>query len=265
VAQSAQAAALTEAHRVTQARQGALIAYVTAQLWMRDLDTEDIGGSAARLIQRLIPLIERRRTASAEFARRYYAAYRRLEVAGSDGFELPPLTEMNVPALETSLRVTGPVALLGKIKAIPPGDDGRIHPSMLRAAVEETAGQISGAATRHAMNGGRDEIQSALAADPVALGYIRTTDGDPCFFCAMLASRGPVYDDDSFDESDPRFIGEGTHKVHDHCGCGVEPIYSREADWPGRAREFSDRWEELSRKLGRAPTALDWRRFYEGR
>lgn len=270
MALTAQAAALTEAHQVQQNQNGALVAYVVAQLWLRSIDLNDISGSAANLVERLIPLIRQRRDTSAIYARAYYTAFRRLEVKGGDGFALPALTTLDLPTLTTSLRVTGEVALKKRIGALPKTDVGpdlqpRIHPSFLQAALEETANDISGAATRHAMNGGRDEIQSALTADPVALGFIRVTDSDPCFFCAMLASRGPVYDDDSFDESDPRFIGAGTHKVHDHCGCGIEPIFDRKTKWPGRAKEFEDDWIALSKELGRAPRAIDWRRQYEGR
>jgi hypothetical protein len=263
------ASRLTEAHRLEQAKNGALVSYVVAQLFLKAIDLNDITGSAAALLERLVPAILKRRRNSALIARRYYTAFRAADY-GTDGFELPPMTELNLQALQTSLRVTGEVALKQRIAALPadsPGFD--LQPSVSRAlleqAVELTAQDIAGAATRHVMNGGRDELQSAVAADPVALGYVRVTDSDPCFFCAMLASRGPVYGAESFDDSDPRFIGEGEHKVHDHCQCATEPVYSRATEWPGRAREFEDMWIQLSEDLGRAPTALDWRRRYEGR
>lgn len=267
MAVTAQAAALTEAHRAQQGQNGALVAYVVAQLWLRSIDLNDISGSAANFVTRLIPLLKLRRDHSALLARQYYTAFRRAEIGGTDGFSLPSMTELNIPALETSLRVTGEVALKKKIAGLPLGDGipELTQRVLLQGALEETAGQVSGAATRHVMNGGRDEIQSALAEDRVALGYIRVTDGDPCFFCAMLASRGPVYDDMSFDESDPRFIGEGEHKVHDHCGCGVEPVYSRSTEWPGKAREAEEAWISLSEELGRVPTINDFRKKWEGR
>ena len=265
MALTTQAAALTEAHRVEQNKNGALVAYVVAQLWLRSIDANDISGSAAKLIERLIPLLRGRRKDSALLARQYYPAFRRLEGMQGDGFKLPDLSELNVEQLATSLRVTGPVAAMNRIGSLPVGEDGRVNPVLIRAAIEDTAVDISGAATRHVMNGGRDELQNAVQADELALGYVRVTDADPCYFCAMLASRGPVYGDDSFDESDPRFIGEGSHKVHDHCGCSVEPVFSREAQWPGRAREFEDMWLDLSNDLHRAPTLKDWRRRFEGR
>lgn len=270
MATTAEAAALTEAHRVQQARQGALIAYVTAQLWMREVDPTDITATSAKLVERLMPLVLRRRNESARLARAYYSKFRALEVAGGDGFELPPLSSLDLSVLKTSLEVTGPIGLKKRIGEIGDLNEAGDLPEvtlkvLINEAMEKTATDISGAATRHAMNGGRDEIQNALAEDRVALGYVRVTQANPCYFCAMLASRGPVYGDDSFDETDPRFIGEGTHKVHDHCGCSIEPVYDRKADWPGRAKEFEGEWVDLSRSLGRSPTLRDWRRRYEGR
>lgn len=270
MATTAAAASLTEAYRIEQNRNSLLVTYVVTQLWLRTILADNIDESAANLIARLIPMLKQRRDFSAIQARTYYKEFRKLEVKGGDGFELPAMTSMDLQALETSLRVMGPVALKTKIAALPKTDIGpdgqpRIHPALIQGAIEDTATMISGAATRHVINGGRDEIQSALDEDPVALGYIRVTDANPCYFCAMLASRGPVYGDDSFDQSDPRFIGEGSHKVHDHCGCSVEPVYSRKTAWPGRARDAEEAWISLSNDLGKVPTINDFRRRWEGR
>ena len=56
MAVTAQAAALTEAERLAQARNGALVAYVVAQLWLRSIDPDDIDGSSFDLINRLLPM-----------------------------------------------------------------------------------------------------------------------------------------------------------------------------------------------------------------
>ena len=265
MATTAQAAALTAAYLAATNQQGALAAYVVAQLWLRAIDLNDIDASAAKLTARLIPLIRQQQDKTRALAREYYPAFRRLETGRSDGFSLPALGELDLPSLETSLRVTGPVALKKRISKIAAEPGSVLERSMLSQAMDDTATGLSGAATRHVMNGGRDEIQNALKQDTLALGYVRNTQGDPCYFCAMLASRGPVYDDDSFDESDPRFIGEGEHKVHDHCRCTVEPVYSRKSKWPGVASEASQMWGDLSKSLGRVPTINDWRGAWNDR
>jgi hypothetical protein len=124
--------------------------------------------------------------------------------------------------------------------------------------------QASGSATRHVLNGARDATLELIKADAVAVGYIRVTAANPCAFCAMLASRGPVYHDASFAESDPRFEGPGTVKVHDNCACTVKAVFSRAAQWPGRAAEFRQMWRDNIEGQYSGRDALNaWRRLYE--
>lgn len=84
-----------------------------------------------------------------------------------------------------------------------------------------------GTASRIALDGGRTTTLDTIEEDPVARGWYRITDGHPCAFCAMLASRGVVYKETSFDNSDPRFHGSGEFKVHNDCGCALAPAFSR--------------------------------------
>jgi hypothetical protein len=135
---------------------------------------------------------------------------------------------------------------------------------------EEAAksGEMAGAAAaRHAVNVSRDSAIETAKADRRVIGWVRVTSGRPCFFCAALASRGPVYQDDSFDESDPRFEGPGQHKVHDHCSGSLRPVTSRShEEWPEASQEYEARWKALSDQTnldhGRNPTMLDWRRAF---
>jgi len=66
------------------------------------------------------------------------------------------------------------------------------------------------------MMGGRLTVAATTGRDRKAIGWRRVTDGNPCAFCAMLASRGPVYRDAA--------AADGL-KYHAHCGCGAEPVY----------------------------------------
>ena len=91
MAVTAKAAALTEANRAAQTKNGALVAYVVAQLWLRMIDPDDISGSSANLIAKLIPLLRQRRDFSSITARRYYQQFRKLEAKGDDGFTLPAI------------------------------------------------------------------------------------------------------------------------------------------------------------------------------
>lgn len=153
-----------------------------------------------------------------------------------------------------SLLVTGPSALK---RASHHGlDEARAR----RVAVV----QASGAASRHVLNGARDTTLELVKADDVAVGYIRVTASNPCAFCAMLASRGPVYRESSFAASDPRFVGPGTIKVHDNCACMPKAVFSRTAEWPGHAAQWRQMWRDNIEGQYSGRDALNaWRRLYE--
>lgn len=134
----------------------------------------------------------------------------------------------------------------------------------LRKAVDMSGAAAGAAAGRHVTEGGRDQIEQSAVADKRAVGYVRIITEKACFFCAALASRGPVYQDDSFDESDPRFTGPGEHKVHDHCTCSLRAVFRRGfVDTPPRTLELHNEWNSLKEELGHVPTLLEWRNHYD--
>lgn len=118
-----------------------------------------------------------------------------------------------------------------------------------------TAGFVasSGAASRIALEGGRDTIVDTVKADDKAIGWERITSGDPCAFCALLAARGGVY------------RGEETadFEAHDHCSCSAEPIYSGSLTPTGQAAEWDRLYQDHAE--GTADQLLNFRRAYEGR
>jgi hypothetical protein len=101
-----------------------------------------------------------------------------------------------------------------------------------------------GTASRIALDGGRTTTLETVKHDPVALGWYRVTDGAPCAFCALLASRpalkhedgslrkGALYGEHSFDASNARFDGPGEFKVHNDCGCSMAPMFSTSDEMP---------------------------------
>ncbi|HYF74053.1 MAG TPA: hypothetical protein VD834_16555 [Blastococcus sp.] len=155
--------------------------------------------------------------------------------------------------IEVDLNIAGPIGQKSKI-----GKGRRPEEARDVSLVEAT-----GTATRHVLTGGRQSLLTLVQGDMQAIGWVRVTDGDPCYFCAMLASRGPVYKKGSFAASDPRFTGPGTVKVHDHCACTLEAVYSRNTLWPGRAQEFHRLWREhIYRRYSGAEARRQWRRIY---
>lgn len=116
----------------------------------------------------------------------------------------------------------------------------------------------SGAAIRQAMNGGRGAVNDIVRKDRRAIGYARFTDSNPCYFCALLASKGTVYKIGSFKASDAKFkdnenapdLPEGysdVAKVHDHCRCSLRPVFRKSQEYDADAKFYRKRWDTLVR------------------
>jgi hypothetical protein len=168
-------------------------------------------------------------------------------------------------AVQASLEVTGPINL--KVKTA----RGKTPQQAAREALVDAAG----AAARHVQDGDRTASIVNMRNDSLLKGWVRVTDSNPCSFCAMLASRGPVFRSQSFTNArsrrNPRnpgveFLGAGSFKVHDHCACRMAPVYYTDAEWPGNARELNDLWQANIAKRYSGHEALKaWRRLYERR
>ena len=159
---------------------------------------------------------------SAFIAQRFYEQFRAVEmpsavaVAGGLAVELPE------EQIRAAISATSRAAVFRALKS-----GQKYEKAMANGLVE-----VSGSVSRLALKGGRDFIEGQVRRDPLALGYSRVTSGEPCAFCSMLASRGPVYKEDT-----------AYFRAHDHCSCTAEPCYPG-SEWPGRAREFRRLWNE---------------------
>lgn len=232
---------LTEAHRLAQARLGAQVVQTMLAIWPL-LDPGDLDATTERWIRAATPIIRSQRLASARLAANYLTLFRRLEIGDADPV-VPVLAEsVDESQVATSLLVTGPVAVKTHM---------RISPVVARA-MDIGRSMSSGSAMRHALDGGRQTVTDTIAIDDRALGWARTVSGHPCGFCAMLASRGPVYRDDT--------VG---FDAHDHCSCGAEPIYHQDAAWPSGARQYQTLWNETTAGLSGADARNAFRQAVE--
>lgn len=131
-----------------------------------------------------------------------------------------------------------------------PGVLRRLEAKGLTELIAEERAQAAAAASgsRMVLAGGRQalEVQTAL-------GFMRVTDGDPCYFCAMLASRGAVYQTagTAGREANDRFAGEGLFKFHDDCGCSILPIFSRTDFMSDEASRYRAIWDATYGKTGK--------------
>lgn len=244
MAATAEANRLTQSHRLAQARIGADTVRQMLAAWPL-LQIDDLDGTFPAWLRVATPIIRTQRRTSARLAANYLTTFRSLELGVAAAGAAPSLAEtLAVDALATSLLVTGPAMIRSALARQVP----------LPKALSSAKAASAGAAMRHAMNGGRETITRTVAADPKALGWARATSGKACAFCAMLASRGPVYNDATvhFD-------------AHDHCSCSAEPVYRDDADWPAGARRYQQIWEEATAgAAGPAASRAAFRRALAG-
>jgi hypothetical protein len=208
--------ALTEAHRQAQLELRARTLHDFSAIWpmwqANDPATFDLFVKAA------IPLVRAYRTLSASVAVAYYEAFRRAErIAGVPTSRLAGAIDEK--QILSSLYVTGDVM---NRKALASGQS----PENARTTAFV---RTSGAATRLVLDGGRQTILDSVDADPHAVGWARVTDGNPCYFCLTLASRGAVYKSEQ----------TASFEAHDHCGCSAMPVYD------GTDIPQLDRWQQI--------------------
>ncbi|MFC6090867.1 hypothetical protein [Saccharothrix lopnurensis] len=214
------------------------------ELWQL-LDPEQPAETTASWLGQAVPAVLRYRSESARSAATYYDAFRHAETGARD-FRAKPAedTAATRARLTASLLVTGPTEIRKRVAA------GQEPHEAARAALV----MVSGATGRHTLDGGRDTVVAAAKTDRRAIGYARVTGDDPCWFCAMLASRGPDYKTAASagagrnrSRSGEEFAGSGSARFHDHCACSIEPVFRRDAAWPGSGREFEQLWKDSTK------------------
>lgn len=234
-------ARLTAQHRSAQLALRAVTLRRVLQVWPA-FDPEHAGRSWPPVENALLAIIGQRRADSASLAAGYFEAFRAAERIG--GTVTPVMSAFDAEATaraQTSLQVTGYVTT-ERLTALKHSDPART--ALVR---------VSGAVTRHVLNGGRETLVRSVRADRRALGWARATSGDPCSFCAMLASRGPVYGERS-----------GDFQSHDHCACSLEPVYRRDQEWPPGSRDYQRIWRETASERGGAEARQAFRHAVAG-
>lgn len=222
MAATAEAARLSEAHRLAQVRLGAQTVRQIRTAW-RLLDPTDLDGTTGRWLRVALPIVQANHGISARLAADYIVAFKTLEVGSGTTPILSRAADSR--AVAASLVVTGPASM----KA------GMTRGEPLARVIDIAEARSARAAMRHSLDGGRGTLFATVEADADALGWARTTSGNPCAFCAMLASRGPVYSKRSVD-----------FQAHDGCHCTAEPVYRRDADWPSGSRQYRELWDEVT-------------------
>ncbi|RLK22633.1 ADP-ribosyltransferase exoenzyme [Micromonospora sp. M71_S20] len=241
--------ALAEHYRVAQAKVATEAAAGVTLAVKTFLNPADLSKSFPAYAAAAGKVVSDARVKAAELGGAFYLAHR--QAAGVRGAMpeiawAPPLPGGQLAA---SLLVTGPVAVKRAIRM------GATVDQALAAAEVKAAG----AAYRHTSNGGRGTIKGTAYRDKKALGWARVSDGRPCAFCAMLASRGAVY----FSAQTAGLTDDGD-KYHDNCGCFVVPVYTHDDPIPGLGPELETFWNDVQKRKekGVKPFAA-WRKAYD--
>ncbi|WP_257162379.1 VG15 protein [Corynebacterium cystitidis] len=119
------------------------------------------------------------------------------------------------------------------------------------------AARITASVARHALSAGRSMVANTAARGEVydrkgskrRVGYARVLSGkESCSFCAMLASRGPVYKEDTVTRR------RDGRKYHDNCDC-IPVMVVDGLPWEGQAEAEAlyDEWLKYTNYQGSTP------------
>lgn len=256
---------LTQTHRTSQVTRAAALAAVLAAFYRSKVDPSN-PQQVEDWLDVFVPRILKGSSTGARLALRYAQELRTLEVPTAPKITLEPLDGSVAEQVRSSLRVVGPQDYFDKLATIDRLDvDPQQRDALIRDAKEVTAMKVAASTLRHVQSGGRATLIDQRNQDTTVIGWVRVTRATPCFFCAALASRGPVFDDNSFESSDPRFATSelsGDVKVHDGCQCSIKPLRNRKTDPIAQdMAKFEDLWAEWG--AGGGDAMLRFRRGYE--
>lgn len=233
---------LAEAYRVEQARLSAEATRDVLALWLASYEP---GNSSVwrALIAALTALVGRFRSQSSRSAISYYMESR--STARTPGLFVPrPAPEPPRELIEATAQITGARAY------------GRSLTANLAEtrALQNSGVQVAGAMARITLDAGRQTVLDAVEEDREAIGWIRITDASPCAFCAMLASRGPVFSEDTV-----------AFQAHAHCACIGAPVWSRDEAWLGHSEDLYQQWKRETAGESGKDAIRAWRRYWSGR
>lgn len=206
--------ALTESNRVAQVAIAARAAVVAKSLWS-NLDVADLDGSTPAWLNANVALTRRFFDDSVRVQSAYVSEYREVELGDPDGPIVKP--KFQTAEMRNALLLAGPV----RVKLLV----GRGESA--GSAYSKALTKYTGIMRRQVLSGGRMLVDQTTQADSGAIGWRRVSDGNPCSFCAMLVTRGPIYGKGGVqgDVMRPLRGGGSGLRYHGHCGCTAEIVY----------------------------------------
>lgn len=225
MARTPEGAVLTRRHYVSQLAVRAATSRDVMRLW-GTVDPTNLSGTYDRFAQAATVLTRARHATSSGVAASYQEEFRKAErVAGRAAVKLgPALAHADALGLIRGSGLSGII-------------NSRQRGFSPQAAARNGLIKVLGATTRLVLGGGRDTIIESVAADPQTAHWQRVTSGEPCAFCAMLATRGAVFTADTAD-----------FEAHDHCSCSAEAAYEGSA-MPLTSQALRSQWDTVTAGL----------------
>lgn len=237
---------LTATYRRLSAEQRAAALRRVQKVWP-GLRLDDLSGTWPGVKAALESIVDAARGTVAELAAGYVTSVADLEVGGD--VDVVPAPRVAPDALAVSLEVTGPVAVRIAQRTGAAG----------QKALERGLIAVSGAVTRAVLNGGRDTVIGTAEANQV--GWMRQPTGaKTCWFCAMQASRGPVYRSAATARADPH--RGRPDRFHDHCDCLIVPVFAPRT-LPASIRYLDRLWADTTGGLSGPNARAAFKAAYE--
>lgn len=197
---------LTDRHRRWQAKLGAAMVGVTMDLSSL-IDPENIPGTFDAWLEQQVGALEAARIAAADEAKRYVKAYRAAELGPTKAANLPLVEHVVDLARDVDSVAWAPWTALAAIT-------GGQNPAEAWATV---AKQLAWKTQNLALTPGRDVVWKS--AEKAGGRWRRVSDGNPCAWCAMLVTRGPVYSKATATTT------QAGRRYHYACGCTAEEVF----------------------------------------
>lgn len=205
---------LTQQHKLEQIRLGTRFV-AASQVLLGELNPAQLDGTVMDWLPLQVLLGEAFHRDSANLAAAYLSEYRAAE-AGRAGAAMPIIR----PTFDAAT-ATDKASLL-----VPMAKTATAGGLTAKAAVDKVFWTLVNEWRTGTMAGGRDLVDASTLANQDSIGWRRVTDGNPCTWCAMLATRGPAY-------QSAETAGEGRF-YHDRCGCTAEEVFG---EWVPTAEE----------------------------
>ena len=230
-----------EAHRLSQAVLAAMLTRDILAVWVT-LDLANVLVSWSAIRSAVLGLIRSGAVRALAESDRFYDDMRAL--AGVPG-SIPSLIPVEMPAelLAKTIDATGPGTLLHDIKRGQP----------IIRAMEHAGANLAGASSRLVLQAGRENVTALVANDQKAIAWARITSGQPCAFCAMLASRGAVFKTEQ----------SAGFKAHNHCACTAMPVFKKADARTPQSAALYDAWKRETKGLSGQDALRAWRRYWD--